>query len=88
MKMSILTALESPGRRAEQMARHMLAYGRVLPRSEMVSMIDAITVDDVRRVAATCLSAPPTVAAIGPIASLMEGASMAKRIGAPAPPRH
>jgi predicted Zn-dependent peptidase len=40
MKMSILASLESPGRRAEQMARHMLVYGRVLSRDEMVNVGD------------------------------------------------
>jgi uncharacterized protein YbjT (DUF2867 family) len=67
------------------MARHMLAYGRVLPRGEMVSMIDAITVDDVCRVASASLTAPPTVAAIGPIKPLIDVDAMAARIGAPLP---
>lgn len=86
MKMSLLTALESPGRRAEQMARHMLAYGRVLPRQELVTMIDAITVADVRRAGATLLDAPPTLAAIGPIKPLIDAQAIAARIGAPPPP--
>ncbi len=85
MKMSLLTALESPGRRAEQMARHMLAYGRVLPRDEMVSMIDAITIDDVCRVASRSLQAPPTIAAIGPIKPLMSIDAMVARLGTPVP---
>jgi predicted Zn-dependent peptidase len=84
MKMSLLTALESPGRRAEQMARHILAYGRVLPREEIVSAIDAITVDDVRRVAHGLLKAAPTLAAIGPVKRLMPYDAVASRIGAPA----
>jgi len=83
MKMSLLTALESPGRRAEQMARHMLAYGRVMPRSEIVGVIDAITVDDVRRVAQGLLSSPPTLSAIGPIKKLLPFDTIASRIGAP-----
>ncbi len=86
MKMSLLTALESPGRRAEQMARHMLAYGRVLPRQELVTMIDAITVADVRRAGASLLNAPPTLAAIGPIKPLIDAHAMAALIGAPPPP--
>ena len=86
MKMSLLTALESPGRRAEQMARHMLAYGRVLPRQELVTMIDAITVADVCRAGASLLNAPPTLAAIGPIKPLIDAHAMAALIGAPPPP--
>ena len=83
MKMSLLTALESPGRRAEQMARHMLAYGRVMPRLEIINAIDAITVDDVSRVAQGLVSATPTLAAIGPIKKLMPFDAIAARIGAP-----
>ncbi len=33
MKVSQLTALESPTARSEQIARHILAYGRVLTRA-------------------------------------------------------
>ena len=87
MKMSLLTALESPGRRAEQMARHMLAYGRVMPRTEIIKAIDAITVDDVRRVGHGLLTATPTVSAIGPIKKLMPFDAIAARIGAPTLPR-
>jgi hypothetical protein len=68
------------------MARHMLAYGRVLPRHELVTMIDAITVADVRRAGATLLDAPPTLAAIGPIKPLIDAQGIAARIGAPPPP--
>jgi len=83
MKMSLLTSLESPGRRAEQMARHMMAYGRVMPRLEIIRAIDAITVEDVRRVGFGLLKAPPTIAAIGPIKKLMPFDAIAARIGAP-----
>ena len=85
MKMSILASLESPGRRAEQMARHMLVYGRVLPRDEMVKAIDAITLADITRVGRRLLSAPPTIAGIGPIRKLETLDRLAERLGAPRP---
>ena len=43
IKVSLLMGLESSARRAEQMARHVLAFGRVMPREEIVAAIDAIT---------------------------------------------
>jgi len=61
----------------------MLAYGRVLPRLEIIRAIDAITVDDVSRVAQGLVSAMPTLAAIGPIKKLMPFDAIAARIGAP-----
>jgi predicted Zn-dependent peptidase len=73
--------LESSARRAEQMARHVLAFGRVIPREEIVAAIDAITIDDVRRVAAGMLASTPTVAAVGPVKRLPDSAGMARRLG-------
>ena len=81
MKMSILTSLESPGRRTEQMARHMLAYGRVLSRSELAQTIDAITVKDVRAAGRRMLSTAPSLAAIGPIKPLMSYDTLQTRLG-------
>lgn len=81
MKMSLLASLESPGRRAEQMARHMLVYGRVLPREEMVAAIEAITLDDITRVGRRMLSSTPTLAGIGPIRKLEPIDRIAARLG-------
>lgn len=67
LKMSLMMALESPARRAEQMAQHVLAFGRVLSRKEMADAIDAIGVDEVRAAAQTLFDAPPAFAAIGPV---------------------
>lgn len=88
MKMSILTSLESPGRRTEQMARHMLAYGRVLSRMELAQKIDAISVRDVRAAGRRMLSTAPSLAAIGPIKPLMSYDSLQTRLGTarPRPP--
>ena len=49
MKVSLLTALESSSARAEQIARQHMAYGRVLPRDEILGRIDALTLEQVRR---------------------------------------
>jgi predicted Zn-dependent peptidase len=81
MKMSILTSLESPGRRTEQMARHILAYDRVLSRAELARMIDAITVEDVRAAGRKMLLTAPSVAAIGPIKALMSYDTLTTRLG-------
>jgi len=70
MKVSLLAALESPGARAEQMARHLLAFNRVLPRQEIIEKIDSISIDDVRRAGTSALRTAPTVAAIGPISKV------------------
>jgi predicted Zn-dependent peptidase len=87
MKVGLMTALESPVRRAEQIARHTLAYGHVIGRRELSALIDAITPEDVARVGRMVLSRPPTLAAVGPVRRLMGTSEIASRLGAadPAP---
>jgi predicted Zn-dependent peptidase len=82
IKVSLLTSLESPARRAEQIARHVLAFGRVIPRQEIVAAIDAITPQEVSRVARTMLDSQPTITAVGPVRKLMRGDAVASRLGA------
>jgi predicted Zn-dependent peptidase len=65
MKVSLVAALESPGARAQQLARQMQVYGRPLPIEEMVTRVEAISVEEVRKTGAAMLRSPPTIAAIG-----------------------
>jgi predicted Zn-dependent peptidase len=81
MKVSILTALESPTARAEQIARQMLAFGRVLTREEIVAKIDCLSVAAIRDAGAAALRSPPTVAAIGPIAKVYSPDRVSERLG-------
>ena len=70
LKVAMLAALETPGGRIERAARQLLAWGRVIPASETVAHIEAVTVEDVRAAGRTVLSGRPTLAAIGPIRGL------------------
>jgi predicted Zn-dependent peptidase len=81
MKVSILTALESPMARAEQIARQMLAFGRVLSREEIVEKIDALTIGMVRDAGAAALRSAPAVAAVGPIAKVYSPDHVKTRLG-------
>jgi predicted Zn-dependent peptidase len=80
MKLSLLAALESSGARAEQIARQLLAFGRVLPREEIVGEIDGLTLADVRRAGSALLSSPPTVAAIGKVGKVLTPQRIAERL--------
>jgi predicted Zn-dependent peptidase len=80
MKVSLLAALESSGARAEQMARQMLAHGRLVPREEVIAKIDAVDVAATRRVGAEILRGAPTIAAIGPVARAPDPAGIARRL--------
>ena len=70
LKVSLLSALETPGGRIERNARQILAWGRVIPAGEVIDKVDAVTVADVRAAAAAMLEGAPTLAAIGPIRKL------------------
>jgi predicted Zn-dependent peptidase len=85
LKVSLLMALESSAARADQMARHIIAYGRVVPPSEIIARVDAITVEDVRRVGRQILLSAPTLTTIGPVKTLPSLESISLRLGAVKP---
>jgi predicted Zn-dependent peptidase len=70
MRMSLLTALESPGARCEQLARQWQTYGRILSRAEIETRLAAIDLPAIRQAGATMLAGPVTLAAIGPLKGL------------------
>ena len=82
LKVSTLTALESPSARAQQLARQTFVHGRPLSLEDMLARIDAITVDDVRKAGRAMLASPPTVAAIGGVGKALGAAGVARRLKA------
>jgi predicted Zn-dependent peptidase len=66
IKAGMLMGLESPTSRAERIARLLAIYGRVPDIDESVAKIDAVTLDDLRRYAASVPSAGSALALYGP----------------------
>jgi predicted Zn-dependent peptidase len=64
-KVGLLTALESSSSRAEQIARQIMIFGRVLTRKELIEKIDVLSLADVRAAGAALLRTAPTVAVLG-----------------------
>src|SRR3546814_720477 len=58
---------ESSSSRAEQIAQHLLIYGREVTVEEIQSTIAAVTLADIERVPRRLLASPPTVKAMGPM---------------------
>ena len=81
MKVSLLTALESSGARAQQVARQILIYGRPLSNEEMIQRIDRLDVEEVRAAGAEMLRSAPTVTAIGRVGKVLDQAKVARRLG-------
>jgi len=70
VKASILMGLESPANVADALATDFLHYGRWVTPEEVIGRIDAITPGDVSRAAQALLTAPLTVATVGPTGGL------------------
>lgn len=67
IKAGLLMGLESTTNRCEQLARQMLAYGRPVPMSEIVEKVEAVTTDDMTRLARRLIETPMTLASLGPL---------------------
>jgi len=79
MKAGLLMALESSSARAEQLARHMIVFGRPLPIEEIVRKIEEVTVESVSAAGHALLSrGRPTVAVLGPGQRLERAAAIAE----------
>ena len=83
LKAGTLMALESSSGRAEQMARQLLMFGRVIPLEEIVARIDAVTPEAVTDAAARLLTeGKPTMAAVGPLRKLPDYDTVTRRFAA------
>jgi predicted Zn-dependent peptidase len=65
MKAGLLMSLEGSSARAEQMARHLLVYGRLRTSAELIAKVDSVTSDSVKMFAHRVLRAAPSVAVVG-----------------------
>jgi predicted Zn-dependent peptidase len=65
LKAGLLMSLESSSARAEQMARHIIAHGRLLSTDELIASVDAVDAGDVRRFAQHLHAGAPSVAVVG-----------------------
>ena len=63
---SLVLGLEDTGSRMSRIGKAELVYGELLSVDEILARIDAVTLDDVAAVSADLLTAPPTLAVVGP----------------------
>jgi predicted Zn-dependent peptidase len=80
LRAATLMAREKPSARCEQLASQLLIYGRPIPPAEAVARIDAVTIDDLARLAKRLTQSKPTLTALGPIGQVMEYEALARRI--------
>lgn len=82
IKSSLLMALESTGARCEQIAQHLLIFGRVLPIEELVARIDGIDAAQISTLARQIFSRPSVLAAVGPLDKLESYDAISRRLAA------
>jgi predicted Zn-dependent peptidase len=70
MRTGIVMSLESTAARAEQIARQIAVFDRVMPIEELIEKVEALSCADIERAISRLLSSAPTVAAIGPVSRL------------------
>jgi predicted Zn-dependent peptidase len=75
MKAGLLMALESSGARVEQLARHVLTWGRPLTLEEMVAKVEAVTVDSARAAGQALLGRRKLAIAVLGLGSGLESAA-------------
>jgi predicted Zn-dependent peptidase len=63
---ALVLGLEDTGSRMSRLGKAELVYGELLTVDELLARIDSVTLEQVREVAATVLSAKQTLAVIGP----------------------
>src|SRR5262249_19113032 len=80
MKAGLLMSLESTSARCEQLAQHLLIDGTPFDPPEIVSRIEAVGGAAIRRVVARWRSAPPTLAALGPLRGLEDFDRLRERL--------
>lgn len=82
LKAGMLMGMESTSNRCEQLARQLLAFGRPISVEEMAAAMDAVTVEDMTRLARRMVQTPLTLAALGPLDKLESFDSVKTRLAA------
>lgn len=80
LRASLLMGLESTANRCEQVGTQMLVFGRPVPPAEVVSHLAEVDAASIQAAATRMLAAPPTLAALGPLAGLEEYDRIAERL--------
>ena len=80
LRAATLMSREKPSARCEQRASQLLIDGRPITPAEAVARIDAVTIDDLVRLARRLTQSAPTLTTLGPIGQVMEYDALRKRL--------
>jgi predicted Zn-dependent peptidase len=82
LKAGLLMSLESTSTRCEQLAQHLLIYGKPFDPADAVRRIEAVDYSAIVRVVARWRDGPPTLTALGPLSRLEDFERVRARLAA------
>lgn len=82
LKSGLVISRESMKNRAGQQAKHLIHFGRTFDLEERLCQLDAVTLDDVHKIADKIFSTSPTLAALGPLGKLEDYDKIKERLAA------
>lgn len=77
LRSSLFMSQESTMSRAEKLAFNQLMYNRIIPNAEILERIEAVTQDDIKRLAKQLLQQAPATAFVGPLTHVPSGDAIA-----------
>ncbi|HXW72779.1 MAG TPA: pitrilysin family protein [Methylocella sp.] len=80
LKVSLLSILESPSARCEQIARQIMIFGRILAHREIIDAVDRADAATIRAAGARALRSPPTAVTLGPAVKACTQEAVAMRL--------
>ena len=81
LRAGTLMARESTSSRVESLAQQMLVHGRPIPVAELLQKLEAVRLEDIRRLARATPQARPTVVTLGPGGTLDPFEAIRSRLG-------
>ena len=82
IRAGLLMAQESMMSRANQIAKTLVHFDKILDLKDKLRLIEAVTVNDVQAIAQLIFSTQPTLAALGPLEKLESFDTIKKRVAA------
>jgi len=82
IRAELLMGRESMMRRANQQAKHLIHFGKIINLEDKLRMLDSVTAKDICDLAGNIFSTRPTLAALGPLKNLEDYDTLAQRLAA------
>jgi predicted Zn-dependent peptidase len=83
IKMALVASLESSGARAEQLARQLLMFGRVLTIKEWIEKVEQVEAGEMQALVERLLGSPLSLATVGPILHVARFEAVAEKFTLP-----